>query len=83
MRATTDLVHLQSSGGWNHHVEHNSSQDPTIASTQAVKPISNARTHPRASLKDSKTLSNSQESSKKAWDGAFVLGEGRWERCSA
>lgn len=59
-----------SSGGWNHHVEHNSSQDPTIASTQAVKPVSNARTHPRASLKDSKTPPNSQESSKKAWDGS-------------
>lgn len=50
----------QGSGHWNNH-HPNSSDDPDVAATQAVKPVSNARLHPRAALKGS--------DSRKSWHG--------------
>lgn len=57
---------VQSSGHWNNH-HTNSSQDPGIAATEAVKPVSNMRLHPRASLKDAR--GTDKDVDKKAWLG--------------
>lgn len=59
---------VQSSGHWNHH-HTNSSQDPGIAATEAVKPVSNMRLHPRASLKDAR--GTDKDVDKKAWLGMW------------
>jgi hypothetical protein len=61
---------FQATGHWNNH-HTNSSSDPGVAATLAVKPTSNSRQHPRAALKETDSLD--KDAKRKAWHGMLVM----------